>query len=514
MHHLQAVSLLDASRSTTCGDNFVGSNYGGDSSSSKNDDTNDYGDGNARLPGEDNAVRGYTTNFDECDNIDEDYGGGNGPVAYNVGVDHLNDCDIESDGGIVIGNAPIADADRHIGHTNENLIENNDADNDLGHGRGPIVDGNSIHADNVNDGESECDGVVDNDSDNGEGYNNMSSDGMSDDDHYPDNFEFEEQNCSENSADETNDRPRYPIHEDSDVSKSECLTLVMSFVMRHNLAGVVLTDLIELINTLLPGCLPPSKYFIYKKYLKNSSIQKYFYCQNCKVGLGCSPPSECPGCQTDIDEESLKRDFSYFMATDVCQQLRDLFQLQNLPDNLVRDRFKENNDKIEDIFDGQKYKENKNFLSNRDNISFTWNTDGVPVFESSRFSVWPIFLTINEVIPNKRKDYTILHSLWYGKQRPHMSTFLKPFVEDLSALYSDGFKWTDKHGIIHITRCIPLLATVDSVARASLQGIKQFNGEFGCSFCIHPGKVVPKGNGTTRVYPLVNPLPPKRKKNK
>jgi len=33
-----------------------------------------------------------------------------------------------------------------------------------------------------------------------------------------------------------------------------------------------------------------------------------------------------------------------------------------------------------------------------------------------------------------------------------------------------------------------------------LQGIKQFNGQYGCSWCLHPGEQVEKGDGTVRVY--------------
>lgn len=31
---------------------------------------------------------------------------------------------------------------------------------------------------------------------------------------------------------------------------------------------------------------------------------------------------------------------------------------------------------------------------------------------------------------------------------------------------------------------------MDSVARAAMQGITQFNGRFGCNWCLHPGKYV------------------------
>ncbi|CAG5093131.1 Protein of unknown function [Cotesia congregata] len=33
---------------------------------------------------------------------------------------------------------------------------------------------------------------------------------------------------------------------------------------------------------------------------------------------------------------------------------------------------------------------------------------------------------------------------------------------------------------------------------------KQFNGEYGCGLCLHPGKSIAKGRGFTRVYPVVN----------
>jgi hypothetical protein len=59
-------------------------------------------------------------------------------------------------------------------------------------------------------------------------------------------------------------------------------------------------------------------------------------------------------------------------------------------------------------------------------------------------------------------------------------------------------------------KCFVLLAAVDTIARAPLQGIKQFNGEYGCNWCQHPGEVVAKGLGTTRAYPLQFPLPEKR----
>lgn len=51
---------------------------------------------------------------------------------------------------------------------------------------------------------------------------------------------------------------------------------------------------------------------------------------------------------------------------------------------------------IKDIYDGQLYREwiNNGFLSNCNYISFTWYTDGIPVYKSSNISLWPLYLTI------------------------------------------------------------------------------------------------------------------------
>ena len=78
------------------------------------------------------------------------------------------------------------------------------------------------------------------------------------------------------------------------------------------------------------------------------------------------------------------------------------------------------------------------FLSRKENISFTWNTDGISVFKSSNYSIWPIYLAINELPLDKRwnSNNTILAGLWLGHQKPDMLLFLKPFTESLTTLYS------------------------------------------------------------------------------
>ncbi len=57
---------------------------------------------------------------------------------------------------------------------------------------------------------------------------------------------------------------------------------------------------------------------------------------------------------------------------------------------------------ISDFYDGQGYKNHSVFLSEPTNLSFLMNTDGVALFNSSKVSMWPIWLGINELPLSKR----------------------------------------------------------------------------------------------------------------
>ena len=52
-----------------------------------------------------------------------------------------------------------------------------------------------------------------------------------------------------------------------------------------------------------------------------------------------------------------------------------------------------------DVYSGILYQQHvaTGFLANPNNISLIFNTDGLPVFKSSKFSFWPLYLLINEL---------------------------------------------------------------------------------------------------------------------
>ena len=71
-----------------------------------------------------------------------------------------------------------------------------------------------------------------------------------------------------------------------------------------------------------------------------------------------------------------------------------------------------------EIYSGSLYTEIFPFLGDLD-ITVSLNTDGVDIFDSSNKSVWPIFLTINEIPYPERFTikYTVLAGVYFSKKK-------------------------------------------------------------------------------------------------
>jgi hypothetical protein len=99
--------------------------------------------------------------------------------------------------------------------------------------------------------------------------------------------------------------------------------------------------------------------------------------------------------------------------------------------------------------------------------------------------LWPIQLIVNEVNPEFRfsPENIVTVGFWFGEEPP-MSIFWKPFTMEMR----ESNKFTIvKNDITMQFNIIPIFCTVDTVARDMMQAKNQFNGAFGCSFCLHPG---------------------------
>lgn len=86
--------------------------------------------------------------------------------------------------------------------------------------------------------------------------------------------------------------------------------------------------------------------------------------------------------------------------------------------------------KIEDIVDGVGYRElceEGQFLESVENISVIFNSDGIPLYASSKVKLWPIFMAINEEPLSQRfaRDNMILAGIWQGKSSPPFQLYFE-----------------------------------------------------------------------------------------
>lgn len=310
------------------------------------------------------------------------------------------------------------------------------------------------------------------------------------------------------------------IYPNARLTNAASMLLIMTFSVVHKLSGEALKDLLSLIDMhcLVPHALIQSLYK-FKRYFSmlKHPIKKHHYCPNCCLPIDL----QCQNCPNPACTELFtNNDKPFFVEVPIEDQLKVLFNRNGFYNSLEHRfvRNKMNSATIEDIYDGaryQTYMQQGGFLSERNNISLTWNTDGVPVFKSSKYNIWPLYFVINELPPKKRwcNDNVILAGLWFGSKKPNMLTFLKPFTEGMSRLHN-GIQLYSPDIMANFTcRVMLLCGTCDLPAKAMVYNMIQFNGNYGCSHCLQSGKTFGVGQrGNVHIYPYIqdDPVGPQR----
>ena len=127
----------------------------------------------------------------------------------------------------------------------------------------------------------------------------------------------------------------------------------------------------------------------------------------------------------------------------------------------------------------------REFLQNENNITFTWNLDGVPLFKSSKMNIWPLYLIINELPYSLRikKENSIIAGIWFGQSKPEVNLFMSVFEKELEKLYN-GIDVQVPNLEYPLKVRGPLISgTCDLPAKALFLNMHQFNGKYGCMNC-------------------------------
>ncbi|KAJ1519093.1 hypothetical protein ONE63_011335 [Megalurothrips usitatus] len=154
--------------------------------------------------------------------------------------------------------------------------------------------------------------------------------------------------------------------------------------------------------------------------------------------------------------------------------------------NILTYRFRtpSNPSQFSDIYDGSVYRKlfDDGLLSNPFNFSYCFFTDGIAFGDSSNKTLWPVYLTINELPYEDRAKYIILAGLYVGPRDPNLQTIMEPFVKEANQLSQTGLSW-NHNGQNVVSLVIPLCGIADSVARFKLINLSSYNANHGCTFC-------------------------------
>jgi len=300
----------------------------------------------------------------------------------------------------------------------------------------------------------------------------------------------------------------------SSMAPADLMLLLLK--LKHNLSKEATEDIAKLLKVVTGenvGSL--SMHNIKKGFVSaRDNVQIHHVCKYCGSYVGVVPSDvvhcKFSACARSLSEQESLKCGHFFFYLPLREQLIDLFENHQLSHFLHKSLSLNStgNSNFSDIVNGNMY-QSLHFSTSTDckNLTLTFNCDGVPVFKSSSFSVWPILCCVNELPPAVRRSHILMAALWFGGGKPNKNEFLEPFLQECQVLASHGFSWLcPETSESKSCTATVIVGVCDAVARPLLQNFKQYNGFYGCGFCFDKGESVEKGNGRTTVYPFNNSM--------
>ncbi|KAK3908968.1 Methionine--tRNA ligase 1 [Frankliniella fusca] len=327
-----------------------------------------------------------------------------------------------------------------------------------------------------------------------------------------------------------------PLCPCTETTVDDLLYMTLTLGLRHGLTWAAQLDILKMMRCVFGDKkIPLSKNSYFKKLsaVSESDIDYHVFCDDCNSYLGKRDFSEyhcleckkvfpmdedtdcvvCNVCsiplvvkkvkaderQCDVCEKKIALNLSnnLFVSVSIESQLRKFLEEESFVNNLVGYRFSRDTipGTFSDIYDGEVYQnlfENNGILSSPYNFSYTFFTDGVANGKSTSVkTIWPIYLTINEIPYEERSKYMIVAGIYAGPREPNQSWFLQPFVEQANKLSSKGFSWSHQDESV-VSLVLPLCFVADSVARFQMLNRLSFHAKDGCTFCYQQSVYVRK----------------------
>ncbi|KAG1650241.1 OTU domain-containing protein [Nymphon striatum] len=187
--------------------------------------------------------------------------------------------------------------------------------------------------------------------------------------------------------------------------------------------------------------------------------------------------------KTTLAKWMAKHNITQNASDDLLKLLRESGH-PNLP-KTVRSLLRTPRDTQTEDKSGMEYKYLEQMTNNTEisELKLSLNIDGLPIFKSTKDSLWPILCQVMNVQP----PVIFPIALTYGKSKPADLTFLDDTIADLQNIIQNGLLVDEKTYKVSL-ECI----VCDAPAKAMVKNIKLYCGYYGCDKCSQKGVYIGK----------------------
>ncbi|KAK3907217.1 Type IV pilus assembly protein PilF [Frankliniella fusca] len=286
------------------------------------------------------------------------------------------------------------------------------------------------------------------------------------------------------------------LYSDAPITLHESFVALLTLCLSFRLSGACLKAILDLILLHIPKTADnvfKTSLGFFKNYFSGIQGPKSYeyYCSKCYAKL--EPKTKCSVCK--------KSKICFLVRLSLIQQVQVLFNREEFYRQL---QFSHRHVPgfYSDIYDGSLYQDLlKNGVVGPDVLTFQWYTDGASLYSSSSFSVWPLYLTINEFPYSERfqKENLLVPAIWCGPVKPPGYILTKAIYDDLKLLKA-GVTFNVANNGQKVIKGLVLNGTGDTPARSLMLNMVSFNGASSCQVCEQEGESRPDCPGV-RLFP-------------
>lgn len=293
----------------------------------------------------------------------------------------------------------------------------------------------------------------------------------------------------------------------------EMLLILLQLCLIKKLAVTTMELIFKTVNLFFASpIIPNSKYMIDQLIYCREGLQYHAYCLKCNLYIDQFKPKttntkkmkqksnkkefgdlQCRGCAQKCNTKITKKSqHAVFVIFNIESQIAQLVEENSEYFLNVMQGNKSGFTEIRDIFNGLLYKAHVNKLPEEKREQYCTgilNTDGVPPYKNSKYSIWPIQIILNEIPIETRMKQPMIVGLWFGKSKPNLECVLKPLVQYLNQLSKDGVNVKLNNQKVNLAFNV-ICGCADSPARADMQGISYYSGYYSCPWCLIKGKYI------------------------